>query len=97
MMTNLISVIFNKLVDQWNNTYHHSINKKPINTVYSDLTEKIETNHKSPKFKVNERVSLLSTKIVIKVTKYRKGYTENWSREILIIDSVFKTNPKLKI
>ena len=29
MMTNLISVIFNKLVDQWNNTYHHSINKKP--------------------------------------------------------------------
>ena len=22
---------FNKLVDEYNNTYHHSINKKPIN------------------------------------------------------------------
>ena len=28
----------NKLVDQYNNTYHHSINKKPINTDYSALT-----------------------------------------------------------
>ena len=44
-----------------------------------------------------KELELLSTKIVIKVTKYRKGYTENWSREILIINSVFKTNPKLKI
>ena len=25
----------NKLVDQYNNTYHHSINKKPINADYS--------------------------------------------------------------
>ena len=30
----------NKLVDQYNNTYHHSINKKPINADYSALTEK---------------------------------------------------------
>ena len=32
------------LVDQYNNTYHDSINKKPINVDYSVLTEKIETN-----------------------------------------------------
>ena len=52
------------------------------------MTEKIETNHKGPKFKVNDRV---------RITKYKnsfsKGYTENWSREIFIIDSVLKTNP----
>ena len=30
----------NKLVDQYNNTYDHSINKKPINADYSSLTEK---------------------------------------------------------
>ena len=36
----------NKLVDQYNNTYHHSINEKPVNTDYSALTEKIETNSK---------------------------------------------------
>ena len=45
----------NKLVDQYNNTYHHSINKKPIDFDYSALTENIETNLKAPKFKVNER------------------------------------------
>ena len=31
----------NKLVDQYNNTYHHSINEKPINADYSVLTEKL--------------------------------------------------------
>ena len=29
----------NKLVDQYNNTYHHSIGKKAINADYSALTE----------------------------------------------------------
>ena len=78
----------NKLIDQYNNTYHHSNNKKPINADYSALTEKIATNSKPPNFKVNTRV---------RITKYRnifsKGYTENWSREIFIINSVLKTNP----
>ena len=40
----------NKLVHQSNNTYHHSIGKKPINADCSALTEKIETNLKAPKF-----------------------------------------------
>ena len=66
-----------KLVDQCKNTYHHSINKKPITTDYFALTEKIETNLKAPRFKVSVRV---------RVTKYKnifsKGYTENWSRGI---------------
>ena len=78
---------FNKLVDQYNETYHHSINKKPINADYSAFTEKIETNHNAPKFKVNDRV---------RITKYKnifsKGYTENWSRKTFIINSVLKTN-----
>ena len=48
----------NKLVDQYNNTYHHFINKKPINGDYSALTEKFETNPTGPKFKVNDRVRI---------------------------------------
>ena len=52
------------------------------------MTEKTEVNPKAPKFKVNNRA---------RITKYRnifsKAYTENWSREIFIIDSVLKTNP----
>ena len=30
----------NKLLDQYNNLYQHSINKRPINAHYSTLTEK---------------------------------------------------------
>ena len=48
----------NKLVYQHNNTYHHSIGKKPITADYSALSVKIETNPKSPKFKINERVGI---------------------------------------
>ena len=75
----------NKLVDQYNNTYHHSINKKPSNANYSALTEETDTNPKSPKFKVNDRV---------RITKYKNIFSEvhtnNWSREIFFIDSVWK-------
>ena len=52
------------------------------------MTEKIETNSKVPKFKVNDTV---------RITKYEnifsKVYTENWSMKIFIIDSVLKTIP----
>ena len=51
-------VSLNKLADQCNNTFHHSINKKPFNADYSALTEKIGTNYKSPKFKVNDRLRI---------------------------------------
>ena len=61
----------NKLVDQYNKIYHHSIKKKLINANYAALTEKIETNPKAPKFKVNDSV---------RITKYKnifsKGSTE---------------------
>ena len=50
------------------------------------MTEKIETNYKAPKLKVNDRVS---------ITKYKNIFSKgkNWSREIFVIDSVLKTNP----
>ena len=57
----------NKLVDQYNNTHHHSINKKPINADYSDLTEKIETNSKAPKFEVNDRVRITKYKNIFRL------------------------------
>ena len=79
---------FNKLVDEYNNIYHHSINKKSINTDYSTLTQNIDTNSKAPKFTVNDTV---------RITKYKnifsKSYTKNWSREIFLINSILKNNP----
>ena len=31
----------NNLLGQYNNTYHHSTHKNPINADYSDLSEKL--------------------------------------------------------
>ena len=75
----------NRLVDQYNNTYHDSLGKK---FDYSAVTEKTRTDIKAPKFKADDRV---------RIPKYRnifsKCYTGNWSRERFIIDSVLKTSP----
>ena len=57
----------NKLVYQYNRTYYNSIGKKPINGDYSPLIEKIETTFKAPKFKVNNRATLLRI-VLVKVT-----------------------------
>ena len=77
----------NKLVDQYNNTHHHSVNNKLINIDYSASTENTESTPKAPEFKVNDRVRITRYKNI-----FSKSYTENWSREIFIIDSVLKTN-----
>ena len=82
-----INPYLNKLVDQYNNTCHPSINKKLINGDYSSLIERIGSNPKAPKFKVNDEVRITNYKNI-----FSKDYTENWSREIFIIDSVLKTN-----
>ena len=52
------------------------------------MTEKIESNSKAPKFKKNDRERITKYKNIIS-----KGYTENWSREIFLIDSVLKSHP----
>ena len=79
----------NKLVDQLNNTYHHSINKSPINADYSGLTEKIETNPKELlTLKLMMESELLSIKILLVKVTLRIG------QEKFITNSVLKTNPR---
>ena len=61
MLTNGIKMYLgylNKLVDESNNRYLHSIVKKSIDADYSTLTEKIESNPKAPKFKVVETLKI---------------------------------------
>ena len=55
----------NKLVDQYNSTYHHSINKKHINADYSALTEKLRRNLKLLKLKLMVESELLSIRIFL--------------------------------
>ena len=78
----------NKLVNEHNYTYHCSISKKLINADFSALTEEIELTHKIPKFKVADGVRVTKHKNI-----FSKVYTENWAKEISVIDSVLKTNP----
>ena len=76
----------NKLVDEYNNSYHCSIGKEPIHADYSALPEELESSFKASKFIVDDRV---------RITKYKniftKDYTEKWSKELFVIDSVLKT------
>ena len=58
----------NKLVDEYNNTYHRSSGKKPRHADYSALIEEIDTSHKASKFKVGERHRIATYKnILVKV------------------------------
>ena len=62
----------NTLVDEYNNTYHHSINKKSINGDYSDLTEKIDTHSKVPQFKDSELkgIRIFLVKLMLKIGNF---------------------------
>ena len=74
----------NKLVDEYNNIYHHSISKKPFDVDYSALTEKIESVHKALKFKVRDR---------IRITKHKNSlakFTLKIDQKIFVIDSLLQ-------
>ena len=51
-----------ELVNGYDNTYHRSISKIPIYTDYSTLSEEFESNHKTSKFKVENRVRITNYK-----------------------------------
>ena len=61
-----------QLVDEYNNTYHWFIGKKAIDADQCALNEEIETNHKAPIFKVDDRLRITNHKNI-----FRKGYTKN--------------------
>ena len=69
---------------EYNNTYHRTNKMKPVDvkdSAYIDSTElrfKKEVNDKDPKFKVGDHVRISKYKNI-----FAKGYTPNWSEEIL--------------
>ena len=62
----------NKLVDEYNHTYHCSIDKKPIHADFSALAEEIESSHKTLEFKVSDRVRVTKHENI-----FSKSYTKN--------------------
>ena len=83
-----------KLVNEYNNSYHRSIKMKPINASLKVNENIIRNNlynfkntNKKPKFSIGDkvRVSLLKK-------TFEKSYTSNWSEEIFIIDDIKTSN-----
>ena len=71
-------------VNEYNNTYHRTIKMKPVDVkdnTYNNIG--IEVNDKDPKFKVGDHVRISKYKTI-----FAKGYTPNWSEEILMIKRI---------
>ena len=69
----------NNIVNWYNNTYQRKMKMKPIevkDNTYIDSIE--EVNDKDPELKVGDHVRISKNK-----TFFAKGYTPNWSKEIL--------------
>ena len=86
------NVYINKLddtINEYNNTYHRTIKKKPVNVkdnTYIDF--KKERNDNDPKFKVGDHVRISKFNNI-----FSKGYTPNWSEEYFVIKKVRNTVP----
>ena len=90
MISALKNVYVDKLddiVNKYNNTYHSTIKMKPVDVksnTYIDFNK--ETNIKDPKFNIGD---------IIRISKYKnifaKGYTPNWSEEVLMVKKVKNT------
>ena len=87
MMANIILVFLSNLVDEDNNIYHFPIGKKNTDADCPALTEEIETNPRACKCEGCDRGTVTESKHFSS-----KGYGKNWSREISVINSVFKTS-----
>ena len=79
------NMYINKLDDkvkEYSNTYHRTIKMKSVNVkscTYIDLG--LKNNENDPKFQNGDRV---------RISKYKKSYTANWSEEVFM-------NKKFKI
>ena len=81
--------VLNDIVDEYNNTYHRTINIKPIEVKNDSFAESNEeSNVKDPKFKVGDHVRISKYKNIL-----AKGYAPNWSEEIFVVKKIKNTVP----
>ena len=81
--------VLNDIVNKYNNTVHKTIKIKPIDVIndfYAECNK--ESNKKSPKFKVGDRVRISKYKNI-----FAKGYISNWSEEVFIVNEIKNTVP----
>ena len=75
------------IVNKYNNTYHSTINMKPVDvksSTYIDSSKEI--NYENLRFKIGD---------IVRISKYKnvfaKGYISNWSEEVVLIKKVKNT------
>ena len=86
-----------KILKQYNNTKHNSINMTPIEAskkmnegiVYFNLYGDMEISKQKPKFEIGDKVRISKYKRKV----FDKGYTPNWTEEVFTIDKIQYTNP----
>ena len=87
-----------KLVDDYNNTYHSHIEMTPTeaskkeneNKVFANLYgDLIYLKPKKPKFSIGDKVRISKHKRRV----FDKGYTPNWTEEVFVVDKVMLTKP----
>ena len=89
--------VLDDVVSKYNNTKHSTIKMKPTDVKDTTKSSAItrnkrayidEHNEKDSRFKVGNRVRISKFKNI-----FAKGYTPNWSKEILIVDKINDTMP----
>ena len=89
--------ILPKLLKQYNNSQHSAIKMTPVeaskrkneSTVYFNLYGDMDQLSSKPRFKVGDKIRISKYKRKV----FDKGYTPNWTEEILLVDKIQSTNP----
>ena len=81
--------ILDDIVNEYNNTYHRTIEMKPVNVKSGNYLEhNVDSNDKDPKFQVGDHVRISKYKDI-----FAKGYTPNWSENVFVIKKVRNRAP----
>ena len=87
-----------KLVNDYDNTYHSSIKMTPTEASKKENEKKVFANlygdliylkPKNPKFSINDKVRISKYKRRV----FDKGYTPNWTEKVFVVDKVIPTKP----
>ena len=80
--------VLDDIVNEYNNTKHSTIKMKLMDVKDNKRVYIAEHNEKYSRFKVGDRVRISKYKNI-----FAKGYTPNWSREIIIVNKINDTVP----
>ena len=81
--------VLDNIVNKYNNTVHRTIKMKPIDVTSDSYDEySQDSNVTKPKFNVGDHVKISKYKNI-----FAKGYTPNWSEEVLVVSKIKNTVP----